>query len=419
MSLKFNNLFIFILSFYAVLWGTGWNIKYINLNISELFFPIITLYIVCRILFLKKIEGIAFNSLLTLSLFMILVILYSVKGYIEIAPIENSQSDLYYLYSYSIKLVLFIFLAFVIKNMIQEELDLNSFIKYFMLVLIPLYIFLHYKYMYVYQTYHTGVSLDGTGLKMNKNSFGGMIALIYPYVFCTFLLKPKKLFNILSMSVIVVSTLYLYSRSMTMIILFETLIISFIYLGSSKKRIILLFMILLSFTALYSLNQDKIIKYFNKTLFVPISEIEQIESISHTTRSTDYLIFDTHRGWLLHEAVFGAAKTYYIGNGLSTFRVRDTNAGSKTETHNDLVLIFYETGLFGTLFFLIIISYIITISFKKYFLKKKIYYLASGTSLIGLILMMNFLNFLNTFMFSIILGLSIAILNFTNEKKND
>ena len=100
MRLKFNNLFIFILSFYSVLWGTGWNIKYINLNISEFFFPIIFLYIICRILFLKQLENITFYSILAFFLFFTLVISYTVKGYIEIASIENSQSDLYYLYQY-------------------------------------------------------------------------------------------------------------------------------------------------------------------------------------------------------------------------------------------------------------------------------------------------------------------------------
>ena len=415
MSIKFNNLFIFILSFYTVLWGTGWSIKYINLNISELFFPIIASYIACRVIYLNNLKEIKLYSMLALFFSVILVFFYSTKGFIEIASIENSQSDLFYLYQYSIKLILLIFLAFVIKIMIQDELDLNSFVKYFMLILIPLYIYLHYRYIYVYQTYHVGVSLDGTGLKNNKNSFGAMIALIYPYILCTFLFNPKKLFNILSMILIIISSIYLISRATTIVILIETSIILLIYLSSSKKRFILLLTILLSFTALYSLNQDKINKYFNKTLYVTMPEIEQIEPIRDMSRSADYLIFDSHRGWLLHEAIFGAAKSYYLGNGLSTFRIRDTNYGSKTETHNDLALIFYETGILGILFFFITIGSLITIAFRKYFSKKKIYYLASGTSLFGLILMMNFVNFLNTFMFTIILGLSIAILNFNDE----
>ena len=102
--------------------------------------------------------------------------------------------------------------------------------------------------MYVYQTYHTGVSLDGTGLKNGKNSFGGMIALIYPFIFCKFIKNPKNVFNILSIITVALASYYLYSRSMTIVVLFETILLLFFMIKISKKSLITIILIVFSVT---------------------------------------------------------------------------------------------------------------------------------------------------------------------------
>ena len=106
-----------------------------------------------------------------------------------------------------------------------------------------------------------------------------------------------------------------------------------------------------------------------------------------------------------------------LTNGISTFRIRDTNYGSKTETHNDLVLVLYETGILGLLFLIISIGVILIKSFNEYKKTEKLHFLAAFTSLLGLVLLMNFTNFINTFMFTIIIGITLSILNF--EKKHE
>ena len=106
----------------------------------------------------------------------------------------------------------------------------------------------------------------------------------------------------------------------------------------------------------------------------------------------------------------------FAGSGISTFRIRESNYGSKTETHNDIALVLYETGIFGLLFLLISICIISIKSFNLYKKTNELHFLAAFSSLIGLVLLVNFSNFINTFMFAIIVGLSLAIQNF---KKTD
>tara|TARA_B100001057_G_C22603747_1_gene853836 strand:- start:33 stop:821 length:789 start_codon:yes stop_codon:yes gene_type:complete len=262
------------------------------------------------------------------------------------------------------------------------------------------------------------VSLDGGGLKNGKNSFGGMIALIYPFIFCKFLKNPKNLLNILSISIIGLASYYLYSRSMAIVVIFETIIISLVLLNSFKKYIILIIFILVPIIFLFQKNQDEVYKYFVKSEYIPKQEITTIDNeFENKARGPNYLIFDTHRGWLLHEALIGAKNNYFFGSGISTFRIRESNYGSKTETHNDIALVLYETGIFGFLFLLISIGIISIKSLNLYKKTNKLYFLAAFTSLIGLVLLMNFTNFINTFMFTIIIGITLSILNF--EKKHE
>ena len=417
MSVYINNFFIFVLSLYTVLWGTGWNIKYINLNISEFFFPIIFSYILIKIFLGRNFSKIKINSILFISLFFLLILSFFLKGYFEIKEFEYSTNDVLYLFEYTIKLLLFIFFAILLKELITNEKDLKFYINCFLFILVPLYIYLHYRYMYVYQTYHTGVSLDGTGLKNGKNSFGGMIALIYPFIFCKFVKNPKNFLNILSISIIVLASYYLHSRSMTIVVIFETIVISLVLLNSHKKYIILVIFILVPIIFLFQKNQDEIYKYFAKSQYIPKQEIPIIDNeFDDKPRGPNYLIMDTHRGWLLHEAIIGAKNNYFLGSGISTFRIRESNYGSKTETHNDIALVLYETGIFGLLFLLISICIISIKSFNLYKKTNELHFLAAFSSLIGLVLLVNFSNFINTFMFAIIVGLSLAIQNF---KKTD
>ena len=114
---------------------------------------------------------------------------------------------------------------------------------------------------------------------------------------------------------------------------------------------------------LFKKNQDNIYNFFSKD---DSNQAMLFEEFDDKQRGSNYLLFETHRGWLLHEAITGAKKNYFLGNGISTFRIRDTNYGSKTETHNDLALVLYETGILGLLFLIISIGVILIKSLKEY-----------------------------------------------------
>ena len=51
---------------------------------------------------------------------------------------------------------------------------------------------------------------------------------------------------------------------------------------------------------------------------------------------------ETHRAWLVFEGLRGFVGSSGLGNGVATFRIRPSNEGSRTETHNDYVLLLYD-----------------------------------------------------------------------------
>ena len=79
MRTNINNVFIFFLALYTVLWGTGWNIKYINLNISELFFPIVAIYLFLKIFLEKNFTSYNIYSLSFSIIFFIINWLYNLR----------------------------------------------------------------------------------------------------------------------------------------------------------------------------------------------------------------------------------------------------------------------------------------------------------------------------------------------------
>ena len=413
---KINNLFVFILALYALLWGTAWNVKYLNLSITEFFIPLILSYSLYKNFYQRK-PILNFYQLLIFLIITSFIIIYLIIGMIRINELSNSVNDIYYAIFYSIKLIIFFYFGFVVANILDNKKNIEKFIKYFFLMLIPLYVFLHYRYAFIYETYHVGVSLDGEGLKNGKNSFAAIIALLAPFIISRLFDKNNRsLFLVSSFIVILLCSYFLYSRAMTIVLIVEIFLIILLIEGRFKKILIFL-LLLISLFITFKNFEDDILKYFLKSDYDTFQETSELaldfNEVSQTKK--EYILFDTHRGWLLYEALEGVKQSHYIGNGIGTFRVRVTNEGSKTETHNDLALIFYETGIVGFSLLLITIFSLIVRTYNLFLNKKDYLYRGMFAALWGLIFSMLFSNFINTFMFWIVIGIYLSLINDKEE----
>jgi O-antigen ligase len=85
---------------------------------------------------------------------------------------------------------------------------------------------------------------------------------------------------------------------------------------------------------------------------------------------------------------------FFVGSGLQSFRIRDDNFGSLTETHNTYLSILVDTGILGLILYLFFYFFIlIRILKKKKYLKLMDYDLASIIYILSLLLAFNFINF--------------------------
>jgi hypothetical protein len=138
----------------------------------------------------------------------------------------------------------------------------------------------------------------------------------------------------------------------------------------------------------------------------------------------DLSIFETHRGFLLIESLEGFIDSSGLGNGLTTFRIRDSNKGSRTEAHNEYAQLLYEQGIIGFSLVIILFSSRIITTYRVYKYSNNRYLEASMASLFGLGLSLVFINLINTLVFWTILGLNFAIVSYVvkearAEKKDD
>ena len=112
-------------------------------------------------------------------LIAVCVIFYFFIG-IPDALSSDKGDDFYYLLIYVIKIFIGLFLIFCFLNLFKSEEDLILFFKTIALTIIPIVIYLAYKYLYVYGVDFIGVEVDdGKGAtKTFKNSLATSMALI-------------------------------------------------------------------------------------------------------------------------------------------------------------------------------------------------------------------------------------------------
>lgn len=118
------------------------------------------------------------------------------------------------------------------------------------------------------------------------------------------------------------------------------------------------------------------------------------DSFKKSISQAPYFILDSHRGRLIYSGLQKVKKDFFLGGGVQSFRIRDDNFGSFTETHNSYLSILVDNGVLGLFLYLFFYCFI----FLKIFKKKKYYTLtnydlASIIYISSLLLSLNLINF--------------------------
>jgi hypothetical protein len=322
---------------------------------------------------------------------------------------DRPNSDGLYLFIYFLKFIFGLLLIFSLINIFENESDIIIFFRYCSLLVIPLICYLGWKYLVDYDLDYIGVVVDDSlrGIKTFKNSLATSLTLIAPFILVG--IYQNSLFKYLSY-----------------VGLFA--ILFFLFWVNSRSAIIILFFELLVFMFL---SQSKAVKkglVYVSSLTVILIVISGISLNDWIKKSGDFSdsgfklvvtkgLLETHRGWLLVEAIEGTVDSAGLGNGMSTFRIRPSNLGSRTETHNDYSLLLYEQGIIGALLFTYLILWRALLALKYSKLHKNRLLEASGSSLIGLFFALMFINIIHTSLFWFLIGMNFALLNIVKKER--
>ena len=396
LNLPIRNFFIVVFAFMYCVWGTSWSAPIINTPYSILWVGATLLAI---LLFNK--DKLPLKDILILGMIAFSFFFFFVIGLEKNLSSEN-PSDFYYTLTFLIKILLGILLVLAFNNIIRNNKDIITFFISSCAFISLIIFYLGWKYLIVYDLDYIGVIVDDSlrGLKAYKNSLATSVALITPFIYAGIFVKNKfRVLFFVALASILFLLFWINSRSAIIIVGFEFLIF---YLVSKSKEArkytrnsILLVLSLLLISGIS----------FSDWLYKNDAFSDSGLLLAPDTES----LLESHRVWLLLEALEGYVDSNLLGHGLGTFRIRDSNQGSRTDTHNDYSLLLYEQGTIGFLLILYIIFWRIRsnlIASKK---SKDLFLEASTASLFGLLIAPIFINIMQTFIFWSILSLSFVI----------
>ena len=320
--------------FFFVIWGASWSVPIIDLSYSYIW---IAAAIFCLLFFNDY--KININEILIIPVFIIVVSFYFILGMPDSLSSDKPIQDIIYLTTYYTKLI-FGFLTFwAILNIFKNPEDITLFLISCSVFIIYIVSFLAWKYLIVYDLDYIGVVVDDSlgGNKTFKNSLATSLALLSPFLFAA-VNKEKKLRTLYLVSFLSVLFFMYWVNSRSALIILALSFLIFLFLSKSKsiKRVvrigIVISIVLLTVTG-FSVNQ-----WVNKSGTYSDSGYKLIVQEG---------LLETHRGRMLIASLDGAYESAGLGNGLATFRIRPSNEGSRTETHNDYALLLYEQGIIG------------------------------------------------------------------------
>jgi O-antigen ligase len=339
---------LIFLSISLCLWSTTWNFLDLIKSSYLLYISIILISVVIILtnFNLRKIDNTVFFFL---TFFLLINFIYYLFGLFEYF-IKNQNIS--YINEYYLKQNISIIFSLLFYKFIFNEKNIDKFIQYSILSYFVIFLVLIYFYLYVFKADFIGVQIDleAGKTRVNKNTFGTFLNLLLPFLI-TYIFKKKKY---LSGSIFIILYLIIILKidSSTSLIIFLFQITLYLIMYFKKLLLTFSFICFFLFSIFLFLNPIENESNLNDSLMT-----KQIEDVN------SYITFTSHRGFLLDSGLQKIKNDFFLGSGIETFRIRDDNNGSLTETHNAYLNITVSYGLPGLFLYL----------FFYYFLFKKIY----------------------------------------------
>jgi len=398
-----RNLLLFLFSINFVFWGVNWEIPVLGLPLSYLFIAVI----VFSALFLPQ-SSQRLKDFAPIFFFVFIVIFYTVFGLPDVLNSNDVSRDLTGLIETLIKLILGIVCVFASLSLFRSEFDIRTFVSFCSVLLFPLSLYLYWKYKIIWDVPWLGVDVVAPS-KGGKNSLATAVVILAPLLFINFKYNYLyKFISIIGLTAFFILLFNIDSRSMIIIALAQLLCFFYFTKMMGNKMKIFALLVISFITIPILTSDDSLVRWVTK---------RNVNQIVINDSAIDTLA-TTHRFWLIQEAAQGFLDSKGIGNGTASFRIRPSNMGHRTETHNDYMLILYEQGIIGILFFLNLLIYRMYISIKTLNRTKDPCVLASVCSMVGIIVALIFINFYSSLFFWAALGLNIAIVNYASDNSN-
>ena len=412
-----KNIYLSLFFILYALWGVAWSVPYIDIGYTSLWY----LLLLSSVFFLNN--RILSGKITRIYLLVLLLIsIYALIGLPSVLNAANNSLDVEYTLMYELRFILNALVVLFIMDKVRNVYEFKLSFMYFSIALIIIYSIIHWKYFYVFNQDYLGVVIADTGpLRTGKNSLATSTAIMFPLLLGS-LFHIKGLFYKITVSLGIVAILLIainiQSRSMILIMGVEMLVF---YLYLSKLRSIKMHVI-------YSIAAVLVITFTSNISVKDFAYKQNKYSDNTRTGLSEYAQYDTsgvmgkylnsHRGWLLTEAISGYANSSLLGHGIGTYRIRPTNRGSRTETHNDYFLLLYEMGTIGILLFAYILYDRIRDTLKVMKIFKDPMIIGSLASIIGLIVAMFFINIIHTLIFWTIFSLNLTLVRYFRKYYN-
>lgn len=197
------------------------------------------------------------------------------------------------------------------------------------------------------------------------------------------------------------------SSTVVIVSLFQLALYSLII---SKKFYFKLFIIFFSIFIIYpNFIVEEFRKSSNNLQFDQSTSLEiNSNYIKKEMDKAPFIFLDSHRGRLLYSALQKTKDDYFLGGGTQSFRIRDNNFGSKTETHNSYLSVFVDYGILGLILYLFFYLFLLIKIFKKKNFSIKNYNISCMVYISSLLLTLNFINFEYTLSIWLLNGICIT-----------
>lgn len=410
-EIKFSNLSLILLGITICLWSTTWELFNI-IKSSDLFYLSIILISIGIFLFHFDLRQIQISIIYLAILFLSINTLYFLIGINEYI---SKGYNIFHIIEYFIKQnISIVFCLFFSQYLFNEE-NIDKFIKTVTYTYIIIFSILICVYLFIYKSDYIGTRIDfdlGRN-RTGKNTLGVFITFIFPFIL-TYITKSKS-FLIGSIFLVLYFIMIYKIKSSTIVIvsLFQLALYSYIFFRKFFLRLLLIIFCLV--IIIPNLIQQEFKKssnnfdYDDEQIYVVTKDISSIfnnylikalinkvdnDFLKGELDDKPFIILDSHRGKLLYSGLQKVKNDFFVGSGLQSFRIRDDNFGSLTETHNTYLSILVDTGILGLILYLFFYFFIlIRILKKKKYLKLMDYDLASIIYILSLLLAFNFINY--------------------------